>query len=273
MALVRFTILGCGASPGVPRITGDWGECDPLEPRNRRTRSAALIERFSDEAGQPTRVLIDAGPDLRAQLVDRKINEIHGVVFTHPHADHVHGIDDLRTFWMTMRRPIPVYSDDATQSRLDEGFGYCFESPNGSPYLPFLVRNRIDPGEDISISGPGGSIILTPFSQVHGDIRSLGYRLGSLAYSCDFNDLPEETVRQLNGLSVWILDALRRRPHPSHSSVDQALNWISDIKPERAILTHMTNELDYRTLCDELPPTIEPAYDGMIIEFVEPEPL
>ena len=272
MARVRFTILGCGASPGVPRITGDWGECDPLEPRNRRTRSSALIERFADDTAPPTRVLIDAGPDLRAQLIDRRINEIHGVVFTHPHADHVHGIDDLRTFWMTMRRPIPVYSDDATQSRLDEGFGYCFKSPDRSSYLPFLDRNRIEPGDNVQIDGPGGPISLMPFTQAHGDISSLGYRLGSLAYSCDFNDLPEESIGRLTGLSVWILDALRRRPHPSHCSVDQAIDWISEVKPTRAILTHMTNELDYRTLCDELPATVEPAYDGLVIEFTEPEP-
>ena len=270
MALIRFTILGCGASPGVPRITGDWGECDPLEPRNSRTRSSALIERFSDDTKQPTRVLIDAGPDLRAQLIDRKIDEIHGVVFTHPHADHIHGIDDLRTFWITMRRPIPVYSDDATQQRLAEGFGYCFTAPDKSPYPPFLVRNRIEPGADIQIDGPGGPISLMPFQQFHGNINSIGYRLGSLAYSSDFNDLPKESIDHLADLSVWILDALRRRAHPSHCSVDQALSWVSKIRPTRAILTHMTNELDYRTLCDELPATVEPAYDGMFIEFVEP---
>ena len=266
MARLRFTILGCGASPGVPRITGDWGECDPTEPRNRRTRSAAMVERF-EEGDEPTRVLIDTGPDLRAQLIGVHATEIHGVVYTHPHADHVHGIDDLRTYWMTMRRPIPIYSDDATQQRLDEGFGYCFRSPEGSPYPPFLFRVRIEPGKPIRIDGPGGVIELMPYSQIHGDIRSLGFRVGSLAYSCDFNDLPPETLPELDALDVWILDGLRRRPHPSHCSVDQAIAWVERIKPRHAVLTHMTNELDYQALSNELPPGVEPAYDGMSFVF------
>lgn len=265
MALIRFTILGCGASPGVPRITGDWGACDPNEPRNRRSRSAALIERFDGD--RPTRVLIDTGPDLRNQLIAAEVDEIHGVVYTHPHADHVHGIDDLRTFWMTMRRPIPIYSDDETQLRLDEGFGYCFRSPEGSPYPPFLIRHQISHDEEISIAGPGGSISLLPFSQIHGDIRSLGYRIGPLAYSCDFNDLPEESTAHLQDLDIWILDGLRRRPHPSHCSVGEALTWVAAVKPRRAVLTHMTNDLDYRTLQDELPAGVEPAYDGMTFDF------
>ncbi len=265
MASIRFTILGCGASPGVPRITGDWGECDPNEPRNRRSRSAALIERFDGD--RPTRVLVDTGPDLRNQLIAAEVDEVHGVVYTHPHADHVHGIDDLRTFWMTMRRPIPIYSDDETQLRLDEGFGYCFRAPEGSPYPPFLVRHSIAPGSTISIDGPGGSIDLTPFSQIHGDIRSLGFRVGRLAYSCDFNDMPDTSLGHLENLDVWILDGLRRRPHPSHCSVDQALAWIGKTRPRRAVLTHMNNELDYNTLRDELPVGVEPAYDGMTFDF------
>lgn len=269
MARLKFTILGCGASPGVPRINGDWGECDSAEPRNRRTRSAAMIERFVD-AKAPTRVLIDTGPDLRFQLITAGADAVHGVAYTHPHADHVHGIDDLRAYWMAMRKAIPIYSDDQTQRRLDEGFGYCFKAPEGSPYPPFLVRHRIDPSEPFTVDGPGGAIELTPFVQVHGDIRSLGFRVGSLAYSCDFNDLPSQTLALLDGLDVWILDGLRRRPHPSHCSVDEALAWVDRIKPRRAILTHMTNELDYQTLRQELPDNVEPAYDGMIIDLDEP---
>lgn len=265
MGSLRFTILGCGASPGVPRITGDWGACDPNEPKNRRSRSAALIERFDGE--RPTRVLIDTGPDLRTQLITAEVDEIHAVLYTHPHADHVHGIDDLRTFWLSQRDPIPIYSDDETQRRLDEAFGYCFRAPPGSPYPPFLVRNKIVPGTEIAINGPGGSIALLPFTQTHGDIFSLGFRVGGLAYSCDFNDLPDASVDLLEGLDVWILDGLRRRPHPSHCSVDEALEWTARVGPRRAILTHMTNELDYATLSNELPSGIEPAYDGMQIEF------
>ena len=266
MARYRFTILGCGASPGVPRINGDWGACDPAEPRNRRTRCAAMIERF-DEAGGTTRVIIDTGPDIRAQILAAGVEAINGVVYSHSHADHVHGIDDLRAFWMITRQPVTIYSDDATQHRLDDGFGYCFAAPPGSPYPPFLLRRRIRAGEPFTIDGPGGPVTLAPLDQVHGDIRSLGFRIGPLAYSCDFNDLPAETVTSLGGLEFWILGALRYKPHPSHCSLDEALEWTRRIRPRRAVLTHMTNELDYATLRHELPAGVEPAYDGISFDF------
>lgn len=268
MARLRFTILGCGASPGVPRISGDWGACDPAEPRNRRTRCSALIELFGS-GERPTRVVIDTGPDLRIQLLAAGVDAIDGVVYTHSHADHVHGIDDLRGYWISDggRRTVRIFSDDATQQRLEEGFSYCFRSPPGSPYPPFLSRTRIAAGNPFSIDGPGGSLDLHPFDQVHGDIRSLGLRVGPIAYSCDFNDLPPESVDMLDGLQVWILDALRERPHPSHCSVQEALAFVGRIKPKRSILTHMTNELDYRALHRSLPAHVEPAYDGMSFEF------
>jgi phosphoribosyl 1,2-cyclic phosphate phosphodiesterase len=266
MARLRFTILGCGASPGVPRINGDWGECDPNEPKNYRTRASALIERFGDD-DDVTRVLIDTGPDLRAQLIAANVHELHAVIYTHAHADHVHGIDDLRAFWMATHRQLPVYSDDDTQSRLEQGFGYCFAAPVGSPYPPFLTRTAIRAGHAFTINGPGGRLTIEPFAQVHGDIQSLGLRVGPVAYSCDFNDLPPDSIATLHGLDVWVLDALRRRPHPSHASLGEALGWITRIAPQRAVLTHMTNELDYQTLLRELPPAVTPAFDGISFEF------
>ncbi|MCW5696574.1 MAG: MBL fold metallo-hydrolase [Bauldia sp.] len=266
MARHRFTIMGCGASPGVPRINGDWGACDPREPKNLRTRCSALIERFGD-GREPTRVVIDTGPDLRAQLLAANVTSIDGVVYTHSHADHVHGIDDLRAFWMNAQRRVPVYTDDATQERLDQGFGYCFATPPGSAYPPFLDRHRLTPGVPLTIDGPGGPVSLLPYRQTHGDIESLGFRLGGLAYSCDISDVPEDSLPFLADLDIWIVDALRPRPHPSHLSLDQALDWIDRIKPRRAILTHMTTDLDYNALHRDLPAHIEPAYDGMTFEL------
>ncbi len=270
MARMRFTILGCGASPGVPRINGDWGDCDPNEPRNRRSRSSAMFELFG-AGDRPTRVVIDTGPDFRAQLIAANAREIAAVLFTHSHADHIHGIDDLRAFWMASRRPIAIYSDDYTQARLNEGFGYCFRKPEGSPYPPFLARNRIVPGTAFRIDGPGGSIHFLPLQQFHGDIRSLGFRVGPIAYSCDFHDLPPATVAALSDLDVWVLDALRRWPHPSHCSLEEAISWAGRIKPRQAVLTHMTNELDYQTLAAELPEPIVPAHDGMVFDFIIPD--
>ncbi|MGV8838744.1 MAG: MBL fold metallo-hydrolase [Bauldia sp.] len=268
MPRLRFTILGCGASPGVPRITGDWGACDPREPKNRRTRAAALFELFGD-APMPTRLVVDTGPDLRTQLLSAGVDELHGVVYTHAHADHVHGIDDLRAYWITggERRTVTVYSDDATQRRLDDGFGYCFRAPPGSAYPPFLRRVRVEAGTPFEVSGPGGTITVNPFDQAHGDIRSLGLRVGPVAYSCDFNDLPTASLPAVSGADLWVLDALRRAPHPSHCSVTQAIAWVERMKPKRAVFTHMTNELDYGTLHRDLPANIEPAYDGIRFEF------
>lgn len=266
MTRLRFTILGCGASPGVPRINGDWGACDPNEPRNRRSRSAALVELFAND-DKATRVLIDTGPDIRMQLIAAGITAIDGVMYTHPHADHVHGIDDMRAFAMATRKPLPIYSDDATQERLEDGFGYCFRAPPESPYPPFLVRHPIRAGEPFEVNGAGGSVSLLPLAQVHGNINSLGVRVGPVAYSCDFNDLPAATVGALGDLDLWVVGALRRRAHPSHASLGEALGWIERMNPKSAVLTHMTNELDYRTLLDELPPSIMPAYDGVSFDF------
>jgi phosphoribosyl 1,2-cyclic phosphate phosphodiesterase len=225
-----------------------------------------MVERW-DRGPAPTRVVIDTGPDFRAQMLAAKADSIDGVVYSHSHADHVHGIDDLRPYWMVLRRPIPIYSDDETQRRLDDGFGYCFAAPAGSPYPPFLSRRRIAAGRPFTIDGPGGPIAIEPFDQQHGDIRSLGFRIGSLAYSCDFNDLPGAAQEALEGVEIWVLGALRPKPHPSHCSLDEALAWVERLRPRRAILTHMTADLDYASLRRDLPAGVDPAFDGLSVEF------
>jgi phosphoribosyl 1,2-cyclic phosphate phosphodiesterase len=266
MARLRATILGCGASPGVPRIGNDWGACDPNESRNRRTRCALLVERF-DGQERPTRVLVDTGPDLRAQLLAANVDAIDGVVYTHAHADHLHGIDDLRAFWLNTRRLVDIYADDPTTERLIAAFRYCFETPPGAFYPPILKRHPMATDSPLTINGPGGPITLVPFAQRHGDIDSLGLRIGRLAYSCDVSGFPDESLPFVSDLDVWILDALRYDTHPSHLSVREALEWIDRMRPARAVLTHMHLDLDYRRLAAELPEGVEPAFDGMEIEF------
>ena len=264
-AAYRFTILGCGASPGVPRIGGDWGACDPNNPRNRRRRCSLLAERISGTAR--TRILVDTSPDLRDQALSAGISTIDGVLYTHAHADHIHGIDDLRSFVLNMRRRVDVHADEPTTARLREAFGYCFDTPEGSDYPPILVGHTIRPGVPVVIEGQGGPLAALPVRHVHGRIDALGFRFGALAYSPDLSGMDAEAEAQMQGLDVWIVDALRRTPHPSHFTLDQALAWIERLKPKRAILTNMTGELDYESLRGSLPPGAEPAYDGMVVEL------
>lgn len=262
---LRFTILGCGSSPGVPRIDGNWGVCDPANPRNRRRRCAMLVERFAGT--KRTAVLIDTGPDLREQVLDAGLDWIDGVLYTHDHADHTHGIDDLRILAYRGRRRIDLYFDAITGSILQRRFDYCFTTPQGSSYPPIVKAHVIRPGEAVVVEGPGGAIEAMPYRQHHGDIESLGFRFGGLAYSSDVHDLPEASLPYLEGLDVWIVDALRYSRHPSHFSLEEALAWIERIGPKRAILTHMHMDLDYETLRRDLPARVEPAYDGMQFEM------
>jgi phosphoribosyl 1,2-cyclic phosphate phosphodiesterase len=263
---LRVTILGCGSSGGVPRPGLGWGACDPKNPKNRRRRCSLLVERLADAGGEPrTRVLVDTSPDLREQLLDTEVDWLDGIFYTHEHADHTHGIDDLRALFIRGRRRLDVYVDEPTSRVLTQRFGYCFETPPGSAYPPILNEHRIMPGTPVEIRGEGGPITVTPFLQDHGDIPSLGYRFGPVAYSSDLVDLPAASVPALAGLDLWIVDALRYKPHPSHFSLDEAITWIDRIKPKRAILTNMHADLDYAELKAKLPPHIEPAYDGLSV--------
>lgn len=263
---LTFTILGCGSSMGVPRVALGWGACDPANPKNRRQRCSLLVER-GNGGGEPTRVLVDTSPDLRQQLLAADAHSLDAVLFTHAHADHTHGIDDLRPLFIQARRRVDVYFDDATARALEAKFRYCFETPPGSEYPAILSGHRITPGRQLAIAGPGGPINVLPVLQHHGDISSLGFRFGGLAYSCDINGLPDESVAALEGLDVWILDALREAPHPSHFSLSDALAWIDRVKPKRAILTNLNPDLDYEALRAKLPTHVEPAYDGMRISL------
>ncbi|MEZ5853544.1 MAG: MBL fold metallo-hydrolase [Hyphomicrobiaceae bacterium] len=261
----RLTLLGSGSSGGVPRLGPNWGACDPKNPKNRRRRCSALIERVAGR-GQ-TKALIDASPDLREQLLDAGVANIDGVLFTHDHADHTHGIDDLRILAFNMRRRVDVYFEAATMATLLARFDYCFRTPAGSSYPPILNAHEIRPPEPVTIDGAAGPIVATPIMQEHGPQASLGFRVGDVAYSPDISGLSAEAQSQLQGLDLWIVDALRYIPHPSHFSVKQALEWIERLKPRRAILTHLHVDLDYETLRRELPPHVVPAYDGMVVHF------
>lgn len=264
--LLRFTILGCGSSPGVPRIGGDWGACDPTNPKNRRRRASLLVERVAAN-GEKTVVVVDTGPDFRDQMLSAGIGWADGVVYTHPHADHIHGIDDLRSFVINRRRRVEVYTNDFTMERLRAGFDYCFATPAGSSYPPIARWTRIEAGKPFSVEGPGGPITILPYDQLHGEITSLGLRIGGYAYSSDISAMPAESRAYLRDLDVLVLDSLRYTPHPSHLSVDEALTLAAEIGPKRTILTHMHIDLDFEELSSRLPAGVEPAYDGMAVEL------
>jgi phosphoribosyl 1,2-cyclic phosphate phosphodiesterase len=267
---LKFTILGCGSSGGIPRPALGWGDCDPKNPKNRRRRTSFLVEQRLHTDAPPgedseaiTRILVDTSPDLREQLLDAEVDWVDGVLYTHEHADHTHGIDDLRALYIKKRRRVDVYLDEPTGAVLRARFGYCFQTPPGSDYPPIVNEHRLTAGNAVTILGEGGPITALPYLQQHGDIASLGFRFGNLAYSCDLSGLPPDSVAALSGLDVWIVDALRYRRHPSHFSLDDALTWIERIKPKRAILTNLHADLDYEVLRGKLPVHVVPAFDGM----------
>jgi phosphoribosyl 1,2-cyclic phosphate phosphodiesterase len=268
---LEVTILGCGSSGGVPRLggsdnAGDWGACDPDNPKNRRTRCSMLARRKS--RGGETTVLVDTSPDMRQQLLGARCASLDGVLITHDHADQVNGLDDLRMVAIQTRKRVDVYTDAAAMNGLMERFGYCFVQGEGSSYPPICSAHKIkEPFEPFAIEGAGGSLPVLAFAQTHGNIRSLGFRFGPLAYSSDVNGLDDAAFTALEGVECWIVDTLRYAEHPSHAHLAQALDWIERVKPRRAILTNLHIDLDYETLRRELPPGVEPAYDGMRFEL------
>ena len=261
---LRLTILGCGSSAGVPRVGQGWGACDPANPRNRRRRCSALVERVGP--GGVTTVLVDTGPDLREQLIDADVRHLDAVLITHAHADHTHGIDDLRPLYLTAGRRIDMHMDEPTALIVRNASSYIFQTPSGSSYPPIATDLRLAAGNPCRIEGRGGTIEATPFDLDHGEISALGFRFGALAYTSDVIRIPQASRPFLEGLEVWIVDALRYRTHPSHFSLDEALAEIENMRPRRAILTNLHTDLDYETLLKRLPPHIVPAYDGMRVE-------
>jgi phosphoribosyl 1,2-cyclic phosphate phosphodiesterase len=226
-----------------------------------------LVERRVPEG--VTRVLVDTSPDLREQLLDAEVDWIDGVFYTHEHADHTHGIDDLRSLFIKRRQRVDVYFDKSTAAMMRSRFAYCFQSPPGSGYPPIVTDHRLTAGVPVSVIGKGGPITVLPFLQEHGDINSLGFRFAGLAYSCDLSGIPSSSLEALSALDVWIVDALRYTPHPSHFSVDDALRWIERIKPKCAVLTNLHADLDYDVLQAKLPAHVTPAFDGMRLTIAD----
>lgn len=269
MATLRITMLGCGSSGGVPRATGEWGKCDPNEPRNRRSRCGLLLQKWDGPAGSPdaaTTFLIDTSPDLRTQLAEARPSHLDGVLISHDHADQTNGFDDIRAFFIKQRRQIPVWLDDSTRATFMKRFGYAFESQGG---YPSIARDggHLSPLVPVILTGEGGPVEIMPLEQDHGFSRSLGFRIGGFAYSNDVVDMPQSTFQRLEGLDVWIVDALREAPHPTHAHLERTLQWIERLKPGRAVLTNMHLDLDYGALKARLPAGVEPGYDGWAVDL------
>jgi phosphoribosyl 1,2-cyclic phosphate phosphodiesterase len=259
---LTFTILGCGSSGGVPRADGNWGDCDPAEPKNRRMRCALLVRRGVGEAA--TTVMIDTSPDFRVQCQAAHVTHLDAVLYTHDHADQTHGIDDVRAFFLHRRQRIPAWMDQATQDSLLRRFGYIFEATGGYPAImdPCLIPPH---GHVWSIDGPGGEIPVTTFDLEHGEVRSVGYRIGDVAYTPDVGIIPDSSFDALRNLDLWIVDALRWTTHPSHAHVEQTLEWIKRVQPRRAVLTNMHIDIDYNDISVKIPANVIAAFDGLTI--------
>ena len=265
--VLEVTILGAGSSGGVPRADGEWGVCDPANPKNARSRCSLLVRRLGED-GDPalaTTALVDASPELRQQTAAAGVKRLDAVLLTHDHADQVHGLDDVRAFFLRQRAVIPCHMDASTDATMMRRFGYIFEGEGGYPAI--CSRAVIPPhGQAWTVAGPSGAIPVVTFDQDHGGVRSVGYRFGGVAYSSDVVNLDEAAFAALEDLDVWIVDALRYRPHPTHAHLERTLSWIEQLKPRRAILTNLHIDLDYETLKAGLPAGVEPAFDGMRFE-------
>jgi phosphoribosyl 1,2-cyclic phosphate phosphodiesterase len=266
---LEFTILGCGFSGGVPRADGTWGKCDPAEPRNHRSRCSLMVRRLAGEGAAPTTLLVDTSPDLRLQAVAAGMGRLDAVILTHDHADQSHGIDDVRGFFMRQGGPVPVFMDAACRATMERRFDYVFHGEGGYPAI-CEARDAPPYGQAWSVDGPSGAIPILGFDQDHGEVRSIGLRFGAVAYSSDVVDFPEASHAALEGLDVWIVDALRLAPHPTHAHLDKTLGWIARFRPKRAILTNLHNEFDYNALSGRLPEGVEAAYDGLRFEASVP---
>jgi phosphoribosyl 1,2-cyclic phosphate phosphodiesterase len=264
--MLEVTILGCGSSGGVPRADGNWGDCDPGEPKNRRRRCSLLLRRLGE--GAQTTVVVDTSPDFREQAIDAGVRRLDHILFTHDHADQTHGLDDVRAFFLNQRSRIPAHMDAATEASLSRKFGYIFEAEGGYPAI--CERRRLQAGQTVQLDGPTGAIPATPFDVRHGAIHSLGFRFGPVAYIPDVDDLPDSAFDILAGVEVLIVDALRHTPHPTHAHLARTLDWIERARPDRAILTNMHIDLDYNQLRQSLPAGVEPAWDGMRLSLPLP---
>jgi phosphoribosyl 1,2-cyclic phosphate phosphodiesterase len=263
--VLEVTLLGSGSSGGVPRADGEWGACDPADPRNLRTRCSLLVRRRGEGAEQETTVVVDTSPDFRLQTAYAGVKRLDAVLLTHDHADQIHGLDDVRAFFIRQRAKIPCHMDASTTISALRRFDYIFQGEAG---YPAICRAMPLPahGVDWTVEGPSGAIPVVSFDQDHGSIRSVGFRFGAVAYSSDVVDLTEEAFAALHDLDVWIVDALRWTPHPTHAHVEKTLGWIERVRPRRAILTNMHIDLDYRDLAAKLPRGVEPGYDGLRFE-------
>ena len=266
MSDLRLTILGCGSSGGVPRVGGDWGFADPDEPKNRRSRSSLLVEKLGSEG--VTTVLVDTSPDLREQLLRAGVTRLDAVMYTHDHADQTHGIDDLRAIAYRMRAQIPTFMDAHTQTHVAERFSYCFEMPEGRVHPPILdLQPLLEDGDTRRVDGPGGIIDVGVVAASHGPTPTLVFTFdGRVAYSPDVWDIPENGLARLQELELWICDALRYNDHPTHAHADKTLRWLAQTRTRRCVMTNLHIDMDYDTLRAELPPVVEPAWDGMVIE-------
>lgn len=254
---MKIRVLGCGTSSGVPRIGNQWGACDPDEPRNRRRRVSILVEVGG------ARILVDTGPDLREQLIDARVGLVDAIVWTHDHADHCHGIDDVRQLFHARGGPVPGYARPATMDALRSRFAYAFAGNDGYP--PTIAARALP--DRLAF----GDAVLDVVDQPHGTITSAGLVFssggGKFVYATDLHAMTDEMRTAYAGADLWIIDALRRAPHPTHPHVAQVLAWVEELAPERALLTHMDHSMDYRTLCAELPDHVRPAHDGQEIEL------